>query len=214
MDSGESLRDPREEAQLQRDVDKRDPRTWSSGADVPLTASISTMSDKQLGRALCHHKFVFKLPKEWWYNTKRERYEACTAVATSCVKINGRFYINCSIVSPSPSQRAAHELQFPVGSSRGFTKWNVRLFLSNRYNKPATLQDIGLTELPGQPGVTAMLAAWTFWATNRALTPEDGLSDIGILEPDPKSYKQALRHLRLAPFWVESAKEEMEGLWR
>eukprot|EP00961_Rhodomonas_salina_P119777 1612077-Rhodomonas_salina.1 len=88
------------------------------------------MTDKQLGRALAHFKFVFKLPKEWWYNEKTATYESCTAVASSVVKINRRFYLNCTIVSPTPAKRVAHELQFPVGNNRGFTKWNVRRFLS------------------------------------------------------------------------------------
>eukprot|EP00961_Rhodomonas_salina_P136483 1836210-Rhodomonas_salina.1 len=86
QDSGESLRDPHENAQWERCIDPRDPRTWSSGADVPLTASLSTMTDKQLGRALAHHKFVFRLPKEWWHNQHTDRYESCTAVASDVVK--------------------------------------------------------------------------------------------------------------------------------
>eukprot|EP00961_Rhodomonas_salina_P253705 3428632-Rhodomonas_salina.1 len=63
------------------------------------------MTDKQLGRALAHYKFVFKLPKEWWYNEKTATYESCTAVASSVVKINSRFYLNCTIVSPTPAKR-------------------------------------------------------------------------------------------------------------
>jgi len=48
----------------------------------------------------------------------------------------------------------------------------------------------------------------------RALTPEDGLDDIDILEPDPRNHRQAMRHPRLAPFWKESGAEEMTGLFR
>jgi len=48
----------------------------------------------------------------------------------------------------------------------------------------------------------------------RALNSEDGLDDVDVLEPDPKNHKSALRHPRLAPFWRESASEEMDGLFR
>mmetsp|Transcript_62304 Transcript_62304/g.129298 ORF Transcript_62304/g.129298 Transcript_62304/m.129298 type:complete len:214 (-) Transcript_62304:258-899(-) len=48
----------------------------------------------------------------------------------------------------------------------------------------------------------------------RTLTPEDGLEDIDLLEPDPKTHRKAMQHPRLAPFWLEAAVEEMEGLWR
>eukprot|EP00961_Rhodomonas_salina_P291511 3932056-Rhodomonas_salina.1 len=103
-----SVKDPSEQAQEQRDIDSHDPRTWVSGADVPVTASLQILSDKLLGRALVHHRFQFKLPKEWWYNRKSKQYEAVTAVATSCKKINCNYYVDCSILSPAPSQRHAH----------------------------------------------------------------------------------------------------------
>jgi len=214
QDWGESIRDPHENGQRLRKVDAQDARTWTSGADVPLTAPISVMTDKQLGRALAHHKFVFRLPKEWWYNHTTGQYESCIAVADSCVKLNGRFYLNCSIVAPAPTKRSAHVLQFPVGSSRGFHEWHVRRFLDTRFNKPQTLEDLGLEELVGQPGLTASLAAWAYGIASRTITAEDNLFNIGILEPDPKNYKAACRHPILAPFWVESALEEMTGLWR
>eukprot|EP00961_Rhodomonas_salina_P245939 3323018-Rhodomonas_salina.1 len=48
QDTGESVRDPNDRAQQQRQIDSCDPTTWFSGSDVPLTASLSTMTDKQL----------------------------------------------------------------------------------------------------------------------------------------------------------------------
>eukprot|EP00961_Rhodomonas_salina_P119996 1614724-Rhodomonas_salina.1 len=48
----------------------------------------------------------------------------------------------------------------------------------------------------------------------QALTEEDGVQDIGLLEPDPKHYCKALQHQWLAPLWEESDEEEMEGLFR
>eukprot|EP00961_Rhodomonas_salina_P117503 1581549-Rhodomonas_salina.2 len=73
------VKDPSEQAQEQRDINSHDPRTWVSGADVPVTVSLQILSDKLLGRALVHHSFQFKLPKEWWYNRKTKQYEAVTA---------------------------------------------------------------------------------------------------------------------------------------
>jgi len=50
-------------AQPARHVDHRDVRTWTSGADVPLDASLQILTDKQLGRALSHHKLLLHLPR-------------------------------------------------------------------------------------------------------------------------------------------------------
>eukprot|EP00961_Rhodomonas_salina_P216018 2918244-Rhodomonas_salina.2 len=161
QDSGESVRDPNDRAQQQRQVDSSDPTTWFSGPDVPLTVSISTMTDKQLGRALAHYKFVFKLPKEWWYNEKTAAYKSCTAVASNM---------------PTPAKRVAHKLQFPIGANRGFTKWNVQRFLATRFDKPQTLADVGLVDLLGQPGMTASLATQVFGVVHGALTPEQQLA--------------------------------------
>ena len=93
------------------------------------------------------------------------------------------------------------------------------------YNRPLSLADIGIVEAPGQPGVSATLAAWMMMASAtlsssdpdplqalRALTEADGVQDIGLLEPDPKHYRKALQHPWLAPLWRESAEEEMTGL--
>jgi len=173
------------------------------------------MTDQQLGRALAHHKFVLQLPTGWWRNAKYGNcYEPCTAVASHCKKINKRFYLMCNIVSPAPAKRVAHELQFPIGSCHSFHEWPLRRFLDSRFNSPQTLEDLGLVALPGEQGVTAALAAWSYAVAARAITAEDGLESIGILEPDPKNYKTALQHPLLRPFWVESAEEEMTGLWR
>mmetsp|Transcript_29944 Transcript_29944/g.61572 ORF Transcript_29944/g.61572 Transcript_29944/m.61572 type:complete len:247 (+) Transcript_29944:34-774(+) len=43
-------------------VNHRDVRTWVRGSDIPLDASLRLLSDKQLGRALAHHKLVLQLP--------------------------------------------------------------------------------------------------------------------------------------------------------
>ena len=58
------------------------------------------------------------------------------------------------------------------------------------------------------------MAAWTYGVVSRAITDADGLAGISPLEPDPKNYRQALCHPVLAPFWIESAEEEMRGLWK
>eukprot|EP00961_Rhodomonas_salina_P172229 2322353-Rhodomonas_salina.1 len=73
--------------------------------------------------------------------------------------------IDCSIVSPAPSKRHAHVLQFPVGRCKGTAKWNVRRFLDMLYNRQLSLADIGIVEAPGQQGVSATLAAWMMMAS-------------------------------------------------
>eukprot|EP00961_Rhodomonas_salina_P194455 2625271-Rhodomonas_salina.2 len=171
------------------------------------------MSDKQVGHALEHHKFVFRLPKEWWLNQKTNQYEPCTAVVSSTVKINGHFYLNCSIISLAQSKRVAHKLQFPIGhnSDSGFTKRNVCRFLLTRFDVPVTLADIGLEELPGQPCMTAMMVAWVWMTAQRALTPEDCLMDINLLEQDLKSYHQVLCHPHLAPSGLNQLRRKWTG---
>eukprot|EP00961_Rhodomonas_salina_P021744 292594-Rhodomonas_salina.2 len=145
QDHQSSVKDPSKQAQEQRDIDSHDPRTWVSGADVPVTASLQILSDKLLGRALVHHCFQFKLPKEWWYNRKTKQYEAVTAVATSCKKINSNYYVDCSILSPAPSNSHAHVLQFAVGPCKGKEPWNIQKHLDHLFNKQLTLLDIGLS---------------------------------------------------------------------
>eukprot|EP00961_Rhodomonas_salina_P303017 3941063-Rhodomonas_salina.2 len=198
---------------MERHVDPRDPHTWVSGADVPLDASLSVMSDKQLAAALVHHKPVFRLPKEWWINNATGQMEACTVVPTSFRKINNHWYVDCTNAKPVVNKRHAHVLQFAVSSSKGVHKLHIRKFLDLRYNNLKTLVDLGIKELPCEPGVTAFMTAFLHVVAQRALTPADGLDDIDQLEPDPKSYKRALKHQLLAPFWTESAGEEMDSLW-
>eukprot|EP00961_Rhodomonas_salina_P127701 1721808-Rhodomonas_salina.1 len=150
---------------------------------------------------------------------------AVTAVATSCKKINGNYFVDCSILTPKPASRHAHVLQFSVGPNSGSEPWNICKHLVALYNNLLSLHDIGLVELAGQPGITLTLAAWMLlttantstndplWAL-RTLTEDDGVHRIGILEPDPKGFKQALLHPFLLPLWMESATEEMDGLFK
>ena len=41
----------------------------------------------------------------------------------------------------------------------------------------------------------------------------DYLSSVDVLEPDPKSHRQAMKHPRLKPFWEGAETLEMDGLW-
>eukprot|EP00961_Rhodomonas_salina_P228129 3083471-Rhodomonas_salina.1 len=62
-------------------------------------------------------------------NSKSKRYEACTAVATSCHKVGGGWVVDCAITVPSPLQRHAHVLQFSVGRNGGRDQHNIRRLL-------------------------------------------------------------------------------------
>eukprot|EP00961_Rhodomonas_salina_P068813 923932-Rhodomonas_salina.1 len=104
------VRDPHERAQMQLRVDPQDPRTWVSGVDIPLSASLSSLTDKQLATALVHHKVIFQLPCEWWKNEKTGAYEPCTAVATAVDKVAKRWYVNCTITNPTQGKRHAQVL--------------------------------------------------------------------------------------------------------
>eukprot|EP00961_Rhodomonas_salina_P192912 2603143-Rhodomonas_salina.1 len=40
------------------------------------------------------------------------------------------------------------------------------------------------------------------------------LADVDMLEPNPANRNEALRNARLRPFWIDSKRKEMDGLWR
>ncbi len=40
------------------------------------------------------------------------------------------------------------------------------------------------------------------------------LSDLDMLVPNPANRKEAMGNERLKPFWLDSEKKEMSGLWR
>eukprot|EP00961_Rhodomonas_salina_P118589 1596712-Rhodomonas_salina.1 len=60
---------------------------------------------------------------------------------------------------------------------KGKTPWNIRRFLNIRFSNQQTLQDLGIQDLPGQPGLTAQLAVWMFLATVTA----DGTDSVTAL---------------------------------
>eukprot|EP00961_Rhodomonas_salina_P218335 2950293-Rhodomonas_salina.1 len=39
------------------------------------------------------------------------------------------------------------------------------------------------------------------------------LADVDMLEPNPFTRNEAMRNTRLCPFWIDSERKEMEGLW-
>ena len=59
-------------------------------------------------------------------------------------------------------------------------------------------------------------AADNLYWSRRVLAGADDrnhLAGIDILEPDPKSHRQAMKHPRLRPFWESAEDLEMDGLW-
>mmetsp|Transcript_60386 Transcript_60386/g.124136 ORF Transcript_60386/g.124136 Transcript_60386/m.124136 type:complete len:312 (+) Transcript_60386:72-1007(+) len=119
-----------------------DIRTWIRGADVPSTASLDLLSDKQLGRALVHHKMLLQVPKDWWIDPVTGEYTACTVMATACHKIAGQMYIDCQIIKPDRARREGQVLQLSVGTARGKQPLNLRKLLNLRFNNPRTLGDL------------------------------------------------------------------------
>mmetsp|Transcript_60384 Transcript_60384/g.124124 ORF Transcript_60384/g.124124 Transcript_60384/m.124124 type:complete len:327 (+) Transcript_60384:72-1052(+) len=119
-----------------------DIHTWIRGADVPSTASLDLLLDKQLGRALVHHKMILQVPKDWWIDPVTGEYTACTVLATACHKIAGHMYIDCQIVKPDRARREGQLLQLPVGKARGKQPLNLHKLLDLRFNNPCTLGDL------------------------------------------------------------------------
>ena len=95
------------------------------GADVPLDASLAILSDKQLGRALAHHKLVLQVPADWWKNPATQRFTACSVMVDKCAKIGGSYYLDCTILKPDAAHEQNQVLQLPVGK----TQYNVRRLL-------------------------------------------------------------------------------------
>ena len=40
------------------------------------------------------------------------------------------------------------------------------------------------------------------------------LADMDMLEQTPANHRQAMNHPRLKPFWMDSERKEMDGLWK
>eukprot|EP00961_Rhodomonas_salina_P255935 3458770-Rhodomonas_salina.1 len=40
------------------------------------------------------------------------------------------------------------------------------------------------------------------------------LADIDMLEPNPANRNEAMRNVRLKPFWIDSEHKEMDRLWK
>eukprot|EP00961_Rhodomonas_salina_P206037 2781089-Rhodomonas_salina.1 len=40
------------------------------------------------------------------------------------------------------------------------------------------------------------------------------LADVDMLEPSPTNSNEAMRNVRLCPFWIDSENKEMDGLWK
>ena len=142
--------------------------------------------------------------------------------------MKGITYLNCQILKPTTCRREGQILQFPVSGQKGVHPWHVRRLLNLRHNNPHTLDDIGITTIPGVSAITAVLAAWThleavqeemkilqaphtplyqikgpfesradneLWAQRVAAESDAHLmAHVDILEPDPRSHKEALKH--------------------
>jgi len=119
-----------------------DIRTWIRGADVPATAALDLLSDKQLGRALVHHKMILQVPKDWWIDPVTGLYSACTVLATDCKKIAGHMYLDCQVIKPDKARREGQIIQFPVGKTNGNRPLHIRRLLNLRFDNPRTLGDL------------------------------------------------------------------------
>jgi len=153
---------------LQEQDYDRNPHTWTTGAKVPLDASIATMADKHL---------------------------------------------NCQIVKPDVCRDEGQVLQFPI-SERRMYPCNVRRLLNlDCVNHELQNPPPPHHPLYALPGPFEDREQNEMWAQSvMAEADPNLLVHVDILEPDPKSHKQALLHPRLAAFWAEAAIKEMSGL--
>ena len=109
-------------AQGDQDFDSRDVRTWNRGIDVPLSAALSILTDKQLGRGLSHHKMLLSVPEDWWRNPDTGQLTACTIMVNECVKISARgHYLNCTILKPDAAMKQGQLLQLLISDCKGQT---------------------------------------------------------------------------------------------
>eukprot|EP00961_Rhodomonas_salina_P055694 748158-Rhodomonas_salina.1 len=73
-------------------------KAWTHGSQIPMTAEIKELKDNQLGCCLEHHRFVMKLPADWF--PKSVGTQAAEAImARHCYWSKGKYYLYCEIVN-------------------------------------------------------------------------------------------------------------------
>ena len=134
----------------------------TNGAQVPLDADIKNLSDAQLARALAHHKFVFKLPQDYWNNPYTGATSECTVMARRAQGIKKRQYLWCDVLEPKQAHNEGHEIQLRVSedSKSSDSHLNLRNALNTVFDYPKTLADIGLTSNTVQDALQAMISLY------------------------------------------------------
>eukprot|EP00961_Rhodomonas_salina_P049070 658680-Rhodomonas_salina.1 len=61
-----------------------------------MTAEIATLKDNQLGRCLAHHRFVMKLPADWFPKSVNTQADGAI-IARHCYGSKGKYYLDCEI---------------------------------------------------------------------------------------------------------------------
>eukprot|EP00961_Rhodomonas_salina_P115068 1548468-Rhodomonas_salina.1 len=65
-----------------------------------MTAEIAELKDNQLGRCLVHHRFVMKLPADWFPKSVGTQADGAI-LARHCYGSKGKYCLNCEIVTPA-----------------------------------------------------------------------------------------------------------------
>eukprot|EP00961_Rhodomonas_salina_P062398 837402-Rhodomonas_salina.1 len=67
---------------------------------MPMTAKIAELKDNQLGLCLAHHRFVMKLPADWFPKSVGTQADGAI-MAHHCYGLKGKYYLDCEIVTPA-----------------------------------------------------------------------------------------------------------------
>eukprot|EP00961_Rhodomonas_salina_P121433 1634503-Rhodomonas_salina.2 len=105
MDLGTTLADPTDPNTTNSTIgsNRNKYKGWLNGVQVPLNAKLEKLKDEQLGRALAHHNFVFKLPADWFpeaMEIKAARYVRAKRCYGQQSTGGKAYYLDCEVIEP------------------------------------------------------------------------------------------------------------------
>lgn len=73
---------------------------WTAGLQILLNAEIAMLRDKQLGKALAHHRFVVKQPDTWYWDEQTKQYSKIAAIVSNHYHNKGSHFLDFENLEP------------------------------------------------------------------------------------------------------------------
>eukprot|EP00961_Rhodomonas_salina_P186737 2521341-Rhodomonas_salina.2 len=122
---------------------------WTAGLQILLNAEIAMLRDKQLGKALAHHRFVVKQPDTWYWDEQTKQYSKIAAIIEQAK--SGNF----TLTYP---KRARTRVDC-VGQEE--ERFYVQCLLDQTHNDPKTLEDLGINQTAIELANQTLLNLWS-----------------------------------------------------